>query len=277
MIINKISFHTNNILDSFPMPIYLEREIQYTDAYRNTSGIFNGLFVYTEKGRGCFKKKNRQWDLLPGTAYVCCGREPDVSYFYPSGAIAPWTFWWLTFKGQNAEAMLKDLINNYGNIYKISPAHPTIKRFNEWFESGSDHLFITPHQGSSMVFELINMLAEVYSHERELEEQSLLVIRAKRLILKGAVSCREIASALGISREHFSRQFKLEAGISPAEFIVKCKLNEACGMLKETDMNCKEIAFRLGYENAANFIRAFKKYQQMTPIEFRKKGALPRF
>lgn len=42
-------------------------------------------------------------------------------------------------------------------------------------------------------------------------------------------------------------------------------------------MNCKEIAFKLGYENASNFIRAFKKYQEMTPMEFRKKGAIPRF
>lgn len=280
MIINKINFHTDRILDSFPTLLTLERETQYTAAYRNTSGRFNGLFVYTEKGRGCFKKGKRQWDLLPGTAYVCCGREPDVSYFYPSDATEPWTFWWLTFKGQNAEAMLKDLINNYGSIYQIASTHTVIKRFNEWLERDNDNHFIAPNEGSSMIFGLINMLAEVYSKKRDVENQSQLILRAKQLILKRLekdVSCQEIASILGISREHFSRQFKLESGISPVEFIIKCKINEACGMLKETGMNCKEIAFKLGYENASNFIRAFKKYQKMTPIEFRKKGALPRF
>ncbi len=280
MIINKINFHANRILDSFPTPLCLAREIQYTDAYRNTSGIFDGLFVYTEKGRGCFKKKNRQWDLSPGTAYVCCGFEPGVSYFYPPDAAEPWTFWWLSFKGQNAEIMLKDLINNYGSIYQIAPAHPLIKRLNEWLELSNDDHFIAPHQGSAMIFDLINMLAEVHAKKRDERNQSQLILKAKQLILKRLeknISCRELASILGVSREHFSRQFKTESGITPVEFIVKRKISEACGMLKETGMNCKEIAFQLGYENASNFIRAFKKYQQMTPLEFRKKGALPRF
>jgi len=280
MIINKINFHTNRILDSFPIPDILVRETQYTDAYRNTSGKFNGLFVYTEKGRGCFKKGKRQWDLLPGMAYVCCGNEPDVSYFYPPDAMEPWTFWWLTFNGKNAESMLKDLINNYGSIYRIASNNPVVKRFNEWLDSDNENHFIAPHQGSAMIFELINMLAEVYTKKLDIKSQSQLILKAKQLILKRLeqdVSCHEIALTLGISREHFSRQFKLEAGMSPTEFIIKCKINEACGMLKETGMNCKEIAFKLGYDNASNFIRAFKKYQKMTPIEFRKKGALPRF
>ncbi len=280
MIINKINFHINKVLDTFPIPTYLERETQYTKEYHNNSGVFNGLFVYTEKGHGCFKKGKCQWDLFPGTAYVCCGHEPDVSYFYPPDSQEPWTFWWLSFKGESAENMLSDLINNYGSIYQISPEHPVIKRFNEWLEHDNINQFLTPYQGSSMIFDLINMLAEVYNRGLDVQDQSQLIIKAKQLILKRFkkdISCHEIASALGISREHFSRQFKQEAGISPIEFIIKCKINEACGMLKETNMNCKEIAFNLGYENASNFIRAFKKYQGMTPIEFRKKGAIPRF
>lgn len=56
---NKINFHTNRILDSFPIPDILSRETQLTGAYHNRSGIFKGLFVYTEKGRGCFKKGKR--------------------------------------------------------------------------------------------------------------------------------------------------------------------------------------------------------------------------
>jgi AraC-like DNA-binding protein len=280
MILNQVNFHTNISLGSFPVPVRLERETQYTPAYRNSSGVFNGLFVYTEKGRGCFKKGKRQWDLLPGTAYVCCGSEPEVSYFYPPDAKEPWTFWWFTFKGQYAEAMLKDLINNYGSIYQTASAHPVIMRFNTWLETGSRNQFITLQEASSMVFGLINMLAEVYSRKHHSQPQPQMILKAKQLILKQLdenISCEELASQLGISREHFSRQFKLETGISPLEFIIRCKMNEACGMLKESDMSCKEIAFKLGYDNASNFIRAFKKFQKMTPVEFRKTGAIPRF
>lgn len=236
MIINKINFHTSKILDSFPLPICLERETQYTEAYHNSSGMFNGLFVYTEKGRGCFKKGKRQWNLIPGTAYVCCGHEPDVSYFYPPDSREPWTFWWLAFKGNNAENMLKDLINNYGSIYRISPEHPVIKRFNERLENDKHNQFITPAQGSSMIFDLINMLAEVYTRKHDVQDQSQLILKAKQLILKRLrreISCHEIASILGVSREHFSRQFKLGTGISRSISLSNARSMKLAGCLRK--------------------------------------------
>ncbi|MDD5599413.1 MAG: AraC family transcriptional regulator [Victivallaceae bacterium] len=267
-------------LASFPVPVCLERETQYTPAYHNSSKIFNGLFVYTEKGRGCFKEHKRQWDLVPGTAYACSGLEPGVSYFYPPEGKEPWTFWWLRFKGEYAESMLKDLINHYGHIYHIPLNHPVIRRLSERLESDDKDQFITLQEGSSMVLGVINMLAEVYSRKYYNRPQPQMILKAKKLILEHLdknISCQELAAGLGISREHLSRQFKQETGMSPVEFIIRCKMNEACGMLKESAMSCKEIAFKSGYDNASNFIRAFSKYQKMTPMEFRKKGALPRF
>lgn len=280
MIINRINFHIDRTLKHFPQPLRLEREVQYTPAYYNKSEQFDGLFVYTEKGRGCFRKNKRQWDLLPGTAYVCCGYEPGVSYFYPPDATEPWTFWWLAFKGDNAESMLKELINIYGNIYKLSSLHPVLTRLTGMLEQENPDKFISAHMGSTMVFDIINMLAEVYGQTTQKNGTSQLAAKAQRLILKHLddnISCEKIADLLGISKEYFSRQFKHETGIQPGAFIVKCKIQKACGLLKETNLSCKEIAFAAGYENTSNFIRAFKKYQHMTPRQFRQTGALPKF
>ena len=63
--------------------------------------------------------------------------------------------------------------------------------------------------------------------------------------------------------------------ITPNEFIARRKIIHACHLLKDTRMNCKEIAFAVGYETPANFIRAFKGYQKTTPLQFRKNGVIP--
>lgn len=41
-------------------------------------------------------------------------------------------------------------------------------------------------------------------------------------------------------------------------------------MLVETDLSVAEIAERLSYSNAQNFIRLFKKHMDITPGQYRK-------
>ncbi len=41
-------------------------------------------------------------------------------------------------------------------------------------------------------------------------------------------------------------------------------------MLVETDISVAEIAERLSYSNAQNFIRLFKKHMDITPGQYRK-------
>jgi len=43
-------------------------------------------------------------------------------------------------------------------------------------------------------------------------------------------------------------------------------------MLVDTDLPVAEIANRLSYSNAQNFIRLFKKHMEITPGQFRKQN-----
>jgi len=280
VIVSKTDFQTIRRLEGFPEPLHLEMETQFTPAYRNVHGTFNGLFVYTLKGRGCFREGKRVWELNPGVAYICCGHEPDVIYCYPEDGTAPWTFFWFSFKDNYAESILKSLVKNYGRIYHISEQHSLIKQMLALLASNQPLTFLAPHQAGELVFGTLNMLAEVFEQNAGNAGQSQLVQRLKLLVnksLQDCISCEKLADKLGVSREHLSRVFKEHTGITPNEFILQRKILEACALLKETSLTCKEIAFRLGYESVSNFIRAFRKHQAVTPQEFRRQGALPHF
>jgi AraC-like DNA-binding protein len=122
------------------------------------------------------------------------------------------------------------------------------------------------------------MLAETFEIKHKENHSSQLIFKAQQMIISRIhekINCEQLASELNISREHFSRIFKQQTGTTPNEFIARRKIIHACHLLRETRMNCKEIAFAVGYETPTNFIRAFKNYQQTTPLQFRKTGVIP--
>jgi len=60
--------------------------------------------------------------------------------------------------------------------------------------------------------------------------------------------------------------------ITFTDYIAKQKLELAKRMLVDTDLPVGEIANRLSYSNAQNFIRLFKKHMGITPGQFRKQN-----
>ena len=72
--------------------------------------------------------------------------------------------------------------------------------------------------------------------------------------------------------QYISRQFKKETGISLNEYIQKIRIEKSCGLLRGTDKSVREIAELVGYKDLKFFKEIFKRFMQMTPREYRKKG-----
>lgn len=71
---------------------------------------------------------------------------------------------------------------------------------------------------------------------------------------------------------HFHRIFTALQGETPADFILRLRIEKAARLLQE-DKNIPivEIAYRCGFTNQPSFSRAFRKHFNMTAYEFRKK------
>jgi AraC-like DNA-binding protein len=87
---------------------------------------------------------------------------------------------------------------------------------------------------------------------------------------KGNISVTECADAIGVSATYIWKVLKMEGGKSFSEYQDEYKLDEAKRLLLETDMSVIEIATKLNYTNAQNFIRFFSKKTGITPGKFRK-------
>ncbi len=80
----------------------------------------------------------------------------------------------------------------------------------------------------------------------------------------------DIASALGINTQYFCRFFKSIIGKTPIEYINRYRINAASEFLQHEDISIIDVCFRVGFENQSYFIKLFKKYNNMTPLEYKK-------
>jgi|SRR5688572_9252629 len=81
----------------------------------------------------------------------------------------------------------------------------------------------------------------------------------------------EIANAVGLSRTHFARRFQFMVGVSFAEWSTLVRIKEAKELLKIIDLSITGVAAAVGYPDVTTFARVFRKYEAMSPRDYRTK------
>ena len=84
------------------------------------------------------------------------------------------------------------------------------------------------------------------------------------------ITLEVIGTKLHYNPNYLSNIFKKETGITFSDYLTSYRFEIAKKWLRETDVTIKEISERLQYRNPQNFIRSFKKKENMTPGEYRK-------
>lgn len=97
-------------------------------------------------------------------------------------------------------------------------------------------------------------------------DQALLYIQNH--YMASTFSIEEVAGAVCLSTSYFSTVFKSETGITFTDYLIKIRMEKARGLLEHTNMKMYEISSRVGYENAAYFSAAFKRYYGKSPSEY---------
>ena len=75
-----------------------------------------------------------------------------------------------------------------------------------------------------------------------------------------------------LSRSQYTRRFVRLYGISPTQFVIRCRLERASQLLSETDMTVSEVADVLGYRDLFFFSRQFKSHFGRPPGILRRVG-----
>jgi two-component system response regulator YesN len=84
---------------------------------------------------------------------------------------------------------------------------------------------------------------------------------------ESTLSIEDVARTVCLSTSYFSTIFKNETGITFTDYLIKIRMERAKNLLENTHMKMYEISSMTGYENAAYFSAAFKRYFGKSPSD----------
>jgi AraC-like DNA-binding protein len=98
------------------------------------------------------------------------------------------------------------------------------------------------------------------------------LLRAKDLVdarYFEELSVDDLAHAAGLSRAHFSRQFRGAFGESPHAYLLTRRLERAAALLRTTDRSVADVCVSVGLRSVGSFTTSFRRTFGVSPTVYR--------
>src|SRR5690349_15317229 len=79
----------------------------------------------------------------------------------------------------------------------------------------------------------------------------------------------DLARAAGLSRAHFSREFRRAFGDPPHTYLLTRRLERAAALLRNTDRSVTDICFSVGLQSLGSFTTSFTRTYGVSPTAYR--------
>ncbi len=226
--------------------------------------------VYVLEGTGeYYDFENRVIPLKTGDLMMMF---PGHGYRYQSDNKSPWSELYLQFVGPLFELWQKEKL--------ISPAQPVIhlESVDYWlkkllqpvitnFPDDTEHMLTRVMMLQSVLAEIINFSSQLNDSDNEWLLNAKMILNS--VSLNSAVEWSEISGNMYLSSDRFRKKFQNLEGISPFNYLVKRRCDEACRLLQQTELPLYEIAEKLGYYDESHFCRRFKNMIGISPSDYR--------
>lgn len=98
------------------------------------------------------------------------------------------------------------------------------------------------------------------------------LLRAKDLAdarYSDALEVGDLAAAAGLSKAHFSREFKRAFGETPHAYLLTRRLERAASLLRATDRSVADICLSVGLQSIGSFTTSFSRTFGCSPTAYR--------
>ncbi len=86
-----------------------------------------------------------------------------------------------------------------------------------------------------------------------------------------ALEVDDLAAAAGLSKAHFSREFRRAFGESPHAYLLTRRLERAAALLRNTDRSVADICLSVGLQSIGSFTTSFSRTFGLSPTAYRAK------
>jgi AraC-like DNA-binding protein len=238
--------------------------------YTRRNSFDSYLLTMTFAGQGHLEYENKSYTLNPGQGFIIDCKKP---HYYCAGSRQGWGYHIIHFNGFAMADYFSRIKAGGGIIFPCVEGSKLPKLFEELYNandriSGRAEL-LTSWYLTDMLTSLILTLPE---HDTGEEPERIAEIRG--FIdenYRETLSLDALADRFAISKYHLCRVFKRRTGHSPHEYLTDVRIANAKALLHATDMKIADIAMEAGFTNNPHFFEIFRKYEGISPAEYRKR------
>lgn len=162
---------------------------------------------------------------------------------------------------ENTFAMIKKLAGLIGNEL-------TLQKDCAW-----------PCRSRSYFLELLIIITELYESMKQVSDSYLIEETTKDIdeVLtylhnnyQSKITLEQLSEMFATNRTSLNERFYKTTNLSVIEYLINLRIHIAETLLRDTRLPISEIMIRVGFNNSTHFWRTFKKYNSLSPKEYRK-------
>lgn len=226
------------------------------------------IFEYIVSGTGVLEVGSLRYTPGPGDLYML---PNGLGHRYSADQETPWRKIYFVIDGPLVAALLKAY--RMETVYHVHDCG-----CRSWFKKilalRVNHAEGTDDRTALLFHQMLVHLAGRQDPSGDRHSPALRKTMAfLHASIERPVGMRDIAVAAGISSSHLSRTFRGETGLSPYDYLIKLRMEQACTLLALPRLKVADVAARLCYADAYYFSNAFKQRVGKSPRQYRRKFA----
>ncbi|MDL2255157.1 AraC family transcriptional regulator [Parabacteroides sp. OttesenSCG-928-K15] len=239
-------------------------------------GTDYAMLIYCTDGRGWYTIYGKKYEIKENQYIII---PPGTPYSFGAEEENPWTIYWLHFQGK----LVSSFLPSHPAPSSILPGEYSrmqdrLQLFEEIYNAFSmgytkEYLIYTSmclyHFLASFIY------LEQYRYIRTPGNKPLSfssrVIHYMQENIERNLSLQDLAAHFNYSPSHLSMLFQKETGVSPINYFIRLKIQEACQYIELTNLKLHDISTKLGFDEPAYFSRIFTKVMGLSPSAYRKK------
>ncbi len=232
-------------------------------------GFLHPQILYCTKGSGNL--------ILEGNKYTI---KPYMAFYLPAGCPheywtdeAVWDIHWVVPSG----FAVNELLGHFGLktplVFELGDTRTLEHHFRKLHDALMGDRIFGNYRAAGFLYDFLIEFYRLTSQVNTDVTAHSAVIRTMDYINAHhteEITMEQLCDCAGVSKQHLCRLFQSTLHSRPMEYIAKRRIQVAKELLSNTNTSVEIIAEETGFCTSSYFCKLFKRYEGMTPTQFRK-------